>query len=106
MKRTIIMAGLIFTVSIVAAAHGTDQHIMGKVTNISKNNITVKTTTGQTVTVVVSDETMFEQSGSPAKLTDLKIGNKVVIHAGKEGGRLIAHHVRFAPATTTTEGQQ
>jgi hypothetical protein len=52
--------------------------------------------------VDVSDKTKFEKSGAAATLKDLKVGDKVVIHADASGGKLIANEVHFG----TMKGKQ
>jgi len=79
----------------LAFAHGNEQHIMGTVKNISKISITVQTTNNETQEVAITDTTTFENAGAPAKVNDLKVGDRVVIHAVKEGNKLVAHTVRF-----------
>ncbi len=95
MKRLIATITLVIVFSTLALAHGKEKHVMGKVTNISGNVITVETTAKKSVTVNVSDETKFQKSGAAATLKDLKVGDKVVIHAEEEDGKLTAHQVRF-----------
>ena len=74
-----------------------DQVSKGQVssTNISENSITVETTAKKPVTVEVSDKTKFEKSGSPATLKELKVGDKVVVHADSVGDKLVASEVNF-----------
>ena len=79
----------------MALAHGNDKHVMGTVTHISDNSITLETTAKKSVTVDVSDTTKFEKSGAAASLKDLKVGDKVVIHADGSSGKLVAREVRF-----------
>ena len=95
MKRTAGVVALLFALSAVALAHGKEKHVMGKVTIISDNSITVETAAKTTVTVDVSDKTKFEKSGSPVTLKDLKVGDKVVIHADVSGDKLVANEVHF-----------
>ena len=95
MKRTIALVALMFALSSIVFAHGNQTHVMGKVTSISDKSITVETTSKQSVTIELSEQTKFEKSGSPATLNDLKVGDKVVIHADASGGKLVAHEVRF-----------
>ena len=66
MKRTSAVVTFLFALSVMALAHGNEKHVMGKVTNISENSITVETTDNKSVIVEVSDKTKFEKSGSPA----------------------------------------
>ena len=95
MKRTFAVATLLFALSVMAFAHGNEKHVMGKVTSISDTSITVETTATKSVTVEVTDKTKFEKSGASATLKDLRVGDKVVIHADVSGDKLFAHEVRF-----------
>lgn len=95
MKRTIAVVSFVLAFAALALAHGNEKHVMGTITNISGNTITVQTTSKQSVSVGVSDQTKIEKSGSAAALTDLKIGDKVVIHAAKKGDKLIATKISF-----------
>lgn len=95
MKRTVAVVALLFALSLMALAHGKEKHVMGKVTSISDSSITVETTTNKSVTVEVSEKTKFEKSGSPATLKDLKVGDKVVVHADVSGTKLVANEVHF-----------
>src|SRR6202795_1773683 len=95
MKRTIAVVSLLFALSVMAHAHGKEKHVMGTVTSISDSSITVETTAKQSLEVDVNDKTKFEKSGAAATLKDLKVGDKVVIHAEVSGDKLVANEVHF-----------
>jgi hypothetical protein len=95
MKRTAVVFALLFALSLTALAHGNEKHIMGTVASISDGSITVETKAKKSVTVDVSDKTKFEKSGSAATPKDLKVGDKVVIHATGPEDKLVATEVRF-----------
>jgi hypothetical protein len=95
MKRTAGVVTLLFALSLMALAHGKEKHVMGTVTNISDTSITVETTGKKSVTVDLSDKTKFEKSGAASTMKDLKIGDKVVIHADVSGDKLVANEVHF-----------
>src|SRR6266849_455149 len=95
MKRTVAVVTLLFTLSVMALAHGNEKHIMGTVSSISDTSITVETKAKKSVTVDVSDKTKFEKSGSPATLKDLKVGDKVVVYADVSGDKLVGNEVHF-----------
>lgn len=44
--------------------------------------------------VDVNDKTKFAKSGAAATLKGLKVGDKVVVHAGVSGDKLVANEVR------------
>ena len=104
MKRIVAVVTLLFALSLMALAHGKEKHVMGKVTSISDSSITVETTAKKSVTVDVSDKTKFEKSGAAATLKDLKVGDKVVIHADVSGDKLVAHEVHFGAKAKSMEG--
>ena len=90
----VLFAGLAFT-------HGDEQHIMGTVMKITDTAITVEVAAKQNetqktaVTVNIAPATKFEKSGAKATIKDLKVGDRVVIHAGKKGNQLEAHVVKI-----------
>jgi hypothetical protein len=102
MKHFVAVVILSLTLSLLALAHGKEQHVMGTVTSISASSITVQTTANKPVMVDVNDKTKFEKSGAAATLRDLKVGDKVVIHADVSGGKLVANEVHFG----ATKGKQ
>src|SRR5947209_509402 len=81
-------AGLAITVILVclnilaiqARAHEGMEHIAGTVLSIGDNILRVKTTKGTTVEVHVDAKTEYAQGKQRAQLSDLKTGNRVVIH--------------------------
>jgi hypothetical protein len=95
MKRIVAVVPLLFALSLMAVAHGKEEHVMGTVTSISESSVTVETTAKKSVTVEVTDKTKFEKSTAAATMKDLKVGDKVVIHADVAGDKLIANEVHF-----------
>ena len=95
MKRTVAVFALALAFSAITFAHGNENHVMGTVTSISDNSIIVETKSKKTVTVTCSAATKFQKSGSPAALKDLKVGDKVVIHATGPEEKLVATEIRF-----------
>ena len=95
MKGTVAVLALALALSASAFAHGNEKHVMGTVTSISDNSITVETKSKKTVTVTCSAATKLQKSGSPAALKDLKVGDKVVIHATGPEEKLVATEIRF-----------
>lgn len=97
---------LLFTFVFLAAAalaHGDFKHVIGTVEKTSADSVTVKTASGTSVEVKLVATTAFvRRSGGvdkPAKLSDLAVGDRVVIHAKPVGETLEAAEVRFsAPA--------
>ena len=95
---------LIVCISLIAAAayaHGDEEHVIGTVASVTIDSITVKTTANALVTVAVVSQTTFSKNKATAKLADLKVGDRVVIHAKEPTeGKLVADTVQFStPAT-------
>ena len=62
-------------------AHGNATHIMGTVTALEGNHVTVKTQDGKSESVMLEKTTKYLIGTKAAKLTDLKVGSRVVIDA-------------------------
>ena len=92
-----VVAVLVFTAGI-ALAQGNDQHITGTVSDMTDNSITVQTTAKEPVTVSTMSNTKYMKSGAAASMKDLKVGDRVVIHAAKMAKMLMANEVRFGAA--------
>ena len=92
-KVGLLLAALCLWVG-MTLAHGNEKHVMGKVTQVSATQVTVQSTSGQ-LQVKITGTTQFVKSGATAAVTDLKVGDKVVIHAKPVNGGLEASEVRF-----------
>jgi hypothetical protein len=94
--RLLVLIACISLVTAAAIAHGDEQHVIGTVASVAKDSITVKTAANALVTVAVVPQTTFNKNKSAAKLSDLNVGDRVVIHA-KEAteGKLVADTVEF-----------
>jgi hypothetical protein len=99
----------IVSLATVAFAHGTDKHVLGTVTKITDTEITVQTQSKEVQVLKIAPDTSFVKSGASATFKDLKVGDRVVIHAKPVGSDLIAHEVRFgkqAPAAAGSSGEK
>jgi hypothetical protein len=83
-----------------ALAHGDKKHVIGTVEKASADSVTVKIADGTSVEVrLVAATTYVLRSGNvdkPAKVSDLVVGDRVVIHATPKGDTLEAAEVRFS----------
>jgi len=59
--------------------------VMGTITAITANSITVKTRDGETVTVSFNDQTQFTKDRQPAKLADFKVGDMIFVRGQSTG---------------------
>jgi hypothetical protein len=83
----------------IATAHGGEEHVTGTVTKISNTAVTVKTTAGKTVEVGFDAKmTTYARAKQPIQKTDIKVGDRVVIHAMEVNEKLVAHSVEIGAA--------
>ena len=101
-----LVAATIMIFSSFAFAHGNEQHVMGTVTKIDGTTITVKTTDGAIKTVMVIDGTKFVKNGAATSQSDLKVGDRVVIHAKPVGEMLHATEVKIGQRANTKAAKQ
>jgi hypothetical protein len=87
----------------IAAAHGGEEHVIGVVTKISDTSITVKTTAGKLVEVGFDAKTTYARAKQPIRKTDIKAGDRIVIHAFEVNEKLVAHTVEIGTATVATQ---
>jgi hypothetical protein len=104
-KIRIVTVCTVLIFSTLVFAHGNEQHVMGTVVNIEAGSISVKTTAGDVKTVMVIAETKFVKGSSPVTQQDLKVGDRVVIHAKPEGSMLHATEVKIGPDVKGIEHQ-
>jgi uncharacterized protein (DUF2252 family) len=83
----------------IATAHGGEEHVTGTVTKVSDTSVTVKTTTGKIVEVGFDAKmTTYARAKQPIQKTDIKVGDRIVIHAMEVNEKLVAHSVEIGTA--------
>ncbi|HZC24807.1 MAG TPA: DUF5666 domain-containing protein [Candidatus Binatia bacterium] len=97
-RRTLLAALLLSAVSLLAHAHEGMIHVMGIVTALTDKSVTVEPTDKKTVEVVLTATTTYEKGAQASTWKELKVGDRVVIHAVKVKSALQAHSVRFTEA--------
>ena len=93
----------------ITSAHGNKVHIRGRVEKIGADSLQVKAADGKSVEVKLVASTVYilhmaAKPGEPAdtndnksaRLTDLAVGDAVVIHATPKDGTLEADEVKFS----------
>jgi hypothetical protein len=90
--RRVLLLALALTPAI-AFAHGGLEHVRGTVAKISDQSVTVTTTAGKTVEVLLDAKTTYAKADKPIQKSDLQVGDRVVIHAAESGTTLTAHTV-------------
>jgi Domain of unknown function (DUF5666) len=100
MSRT--FAALALVVGFAAAparAHEEGGRAMGVVESITPERIVVQASDGHRVEFTVTRDTRFFQGEKPARLEDIRVGQRAVVQGKKAGERLEAVRVKLgAPA--------
>ena len=73
-----------------AYAHGGMDHVMGTIASITPGSITVTTTDGGSQTVLLTPETKYERNQTAITAKEIKVGERVVIHATRKNNALTA----------------
>jgi hypothetical protein len=100
--RTKLYALLVVSVLMtsVAWAHGDKKHVIGTLEKINADSVVVKTAAGKSVEVkLIASTTYVSHTGNEdkaAKVSDLAVGDRVVIHATPKGEALEANEVKFS----------
>jgi hypothetical protein len=85
--------------STLAFAHGGEEHVTGTVVKVSDTSVTVKTTAGKTVEVGFDAKmTTYQRAKQTIQKSDIKVGDRIVIHAMKVNEKLVAHSVEIGMA--------
>lgn len=95
MKHARLAVCTVMILTAMVWAHGGELHVMGTVTKVDKMSISVRSTEGAVKTVMAMKETRVVKDGAAAKIEDLKVGDRVVIHAQDHGGMLKATEIRI-----------
>jgi hypothetical protein len=95
MKKLSLVVICSLLLSTLAFAHGGMEHVLGTVTAVTENTLTVKTRDGAVKTVGFDGETKFMKGDAAATIKDVQVGSRVVIHAHKNDNALHAAEVRI-----------
>jgi hypothetical protein len=110
MKLRLFSLALLFVfVGDIAFAHGNKVHVSGTIEKISTESVLVKTRDGKSVEVKLLASTVYLShvtdktakpadlnEDKPAKLSDVAVGDLVVIHATPKDNGLEADEVKFS----------
>jgi hypothetical protein len=100
-KRIVRLVSVALAISVAALAHGNKKHVLGTVAKINPDSLVVQTSVDKSVEVRLTPSTVYISAAGgqekPAKLSDLSLGDRVVIHATPTGDTLSADEVKFSP---------
>jgi len=81
----------------VAIPHAGMKHVMGTVAAVTDHFVIVQTVQHTKVTVLIDPSTKFSNNNGQASLRDLKVGDRVVIHATPDSQkRLVGVEVKWS----------
>src|ERR1700680_3300523 len=103
MERRVFTLLLTFLfVAITLSAHGDKKHVIGTIEKLNSGSVTVKTRDGKSVQVKLVPSTVYvarvATADKPAALSDLAVGENVVIHPTRKGADREANEVGFSTA--------
>ena len=105
LKKSIIAAAVAGALVLPVAARAHEGHthkVMGTISSIDGKNLTVKTTDGKTVTVVLGAKTKITQGKKTVEATVLKVGDRLVAEGTEEKAVLTASTVRLGEVPAPT----
>src|SRR5271154_3231265 len=95
--RIVSLLALVILMASVALAHGDKKHVMGTLEKINADSVVVKQADGKFVEVKLVSGTMYvTRDGKASKVSDLAVGDRVVIHATPTGDTLSADEIKFS----------
>jgi hypothetical protein len=99
--KHVIIAAAVFALGLAfgttALAHGNNAHVRGVVTQISAQSITVQLADNTSKTLTLNPKTSFQRAGKPASMSDLKVGDRVVIDVPKNSSEALEVQFGAAP---------
>lgn len=104
--KNLILAAFVIAVLAPAAtfAHPGHEHkLLGTITAIDGNKISMKTTEGKAAVFTVTPLTTFKSGKGKGAQSDLKIGLRIMVNAGDGAEPMKAKEVQYTLPTTTTK---
>jgi len=82
-----------------AFAHGGFEHVMGTVSKVSAQSVTVTTAAKKNVDVGLTAKTTYTRGDKTVTAADMKVGDRVVIDATEVNEALTAASIKLGAAT-------
>jgi hypothetical protein len=97
----IALAGALVVPTVARAHEGHAHKVMGTVSSVEGNNVTVKTSDGKTVMVMLDKKTAITRRKTKLDAAAVKVGDRVVAVGMEEKDMIMATTVKLggAPAT-------
>src|SRR5262245_25056386 len=95
-KCSLLLIAELLISNAAVLAHGGKTHVMGTVTTLDVNHVEVKTKEGKVVSILLTRDTKYYRGDAAAVLSDLKVGDRVVIDVTGKRDKMTASEIRFA----------
>ena len=101
------IAGILSALALAGAmfAHEGAEHVIGTVKSIAPGSLTVETAKHETLTIMLTPKTDVMKSKAKGDIKDLKVGDRVVVHAAHGKAGLEAQEVDFGVAPAAPAAQ-
>ena len=86
----------------VLAHEGHTHKVMGTVTSLDGDHLTIKTTDGKSTIVMLDAKTTIARGTAKLDRTALKAGERVSVDAEEAKGMMMAHAIKLGAAPATT----
>jgi len=105
--RTTLCIALATTLAIpaVALGHGSGVHTRGTIKEVTPDHV-ILTAKGADQAFALGADTSIVRGEGPVRIEDVRVGERAVVHARREGGKLRATEIRLAPAGTTSKKEK
>lgn len=98
-----VLLAAALVVPAVARAHEGHLHkVMGTIASVDGNHVTVKTTEGKSVMIMLDGKTAITRGKTKLDATALKTGERVVVEGMEEKQMIMAKTVRLGAAAPAT----
>ena len=103
-KGAFVLALFLLLASVQSAfAHGGAEHVMGTVSKVSAQSVTVHTTDNKNVQVGLNAKTAYTRDKKKVAATDMKVGDRVMIEAKEVDEKLVADSVALGASAAKSE---
>jgi hypothetical protein len=100
-KRAVLSALFLLLASVqVGFAHGGATHVMGTISKVSAESVTVHTTDNKDVEVGLNAKTAYTRDKKKVAATEMKVGERVMIEAKEVNEKLVADSVALGTSAT------
>ena len=83
-RRGVLCSAIVLLSAALLQAHGEGTHLMGTVTAVTTDTVTIRDTASKSVVVMLTKTTKYQKDKKPATRGDLKVGLRVMIDAAMD----------------------